>query len=196
MLISNWLYTAESYRCCETCGEANTDQESGLLTKARSAGRCSCVVCRVTGIPARHISNPLTNKWGWMFQLWKINQNFCWHFELIAVKTSWPHLCCREIRDLQCMQVSVSTTRLFSHVKWIQHQGRIIQFHPVVSSSCISRFWGDFKSCLFSLWDGVIFLCYCVWSSHLSSDTLEQGMSQLSGREDQSHTAGLCYILS
>lgn len=66
----------------------------------------------VTGIPARHISNPLTNKWGWMFQLWKIKQNFCWHFELIALKMSWPHLCCREIRDLQCTQVSHSGNRL------------------------------------------------------------------------------------
>lgn len=134
------VYTLLRARSCETCSEANIDQESGLLTKTCSAGRSSCVVCRASGIPARHISNPLTNKWDWMFQLWKINQNFCWHFELIALKTSWPHLCGREIRDLQCTQVSVSTTALLSYVKWIQHQGRIIQFYPVVSSSSFSRF--------------------------------------------------------
>lgn len=63
-----------------------------------------------------------------MFQLWTIIQKFCWHSELIAFKMSWPHLCCSEIRPLQC------STQLFAHVKWIQHQGRAIQFYPVVSS--------------------------------------------------------------
>ena len=54
--------TSENCRSCETCSEANIDQESGWLTKTCSAGRKTSVVSRVTGIPSRHISNLLTNK--------------------------------------------------------------------------------------------------------------------------------------
>lgn len=111
-----------------------------------------------------YISNPLTNKWDWMLQLWEINWIFFffrWHLELIALKISWPHLCCAEISHLQCTQVSVSSSAALCPCKMNTTSGKNNTILSGCFISSLRRSWRCLESSLFGLWDEVIFPCYC-----------------------------------
>lgn len=53
-----------------------------------------------------------TNKWARMFHVWTVKLNICWHWELIALKMSWPCLCCGEIRRLRRTPVSAERSHV------------------------------------------------------------------------------------
>lgn len=64
-------------------------------------------------------------------------------------------------RDKRFTMHAGLSQQLLSHVNWIQHLGRTIQFYPVVASPFFCK-KEDFRNHLFSLWDSVL-SCIILW---------------------------------
>lgn len=63
-------------------------------------------------------------------------------------------------RDKRFTMHAGLTQQLLSHVHWIQHLGRTMQFYPVVASPFFCK-KEDFRNHLFSLWDSVFSCVFC-----------------------------------
>lgn len=127
-----------------------------------------------------------------MFQLWTVKLNMCWHFQLIALKMSWPYLCCGQIRHLQCTQFLSQQHTALSHVKWNFKEEKN-SFLPGVSSSAFPDSRGMQRASYLVGRDEVIFLCSCV-KGHLSAYMPGQNVTTLSQRRSKSHLWALLYI--